>query len=66
MRKSGAKSKISDQTICALKIRRLDANRCSMEREAELHKIAKRSRTEDFWKFQKHHYNGVYRWIEHN
>ena len=34
------RAKFLDQTICALKIRRLDANRCSMEREAELHKIA--------------------------
>ncbi|MFZ0742566.1 MAG: RIO1 family regulatory kinase/ATPase [Nitrososphaeraceae archaeon] len=34
------RAKFQDQSICALKIRRLDANRCSMEREAELHKIA--------------------------
>jgi putative serine/threonine protein kinase len=34
------KAKFRDQTSCALKVRRLDANRISMEREAELHKIA--------------------------
>jgi putative serine/threonine protein kinase len=34
------KAKFRGHTICALKVRRLDANRISMEREAELHKIA--------------------------
>jgi putative serine/threonine protein kinase len=34
------KAKFRDRSICALKVRRLDANRISMEREAELHKIA--------------------------
>lgn len=34
------KAKSRDHDICALKVRRLDANRISMEREVELHKIA--------------------------
>jgi putative serine/threonine protein kinase len=34
------KAKFRDHTSCALKVRRLDANRASMEREAELHRIA--------------------------
>jgi putative serine/threonine protein kinase len=34
------KAKFRDHTSCALKVRRVDANRISMEREAELHMIA--------------------------